>query len=147
MGFRRTHVLVVLVIAGSLAAIIVVWVAWFGSNVVTGDDMDEAERIRLALSTQAILPEIPADSKDTPRGFEVVARGRHTHVFVFRVTDSAEQDAFLNVVREVRGSVARKRIVVSFYRDAVRIEQRDPQGRITYSEGKLGELLRTETLK
>jgi hypothetical protein len=128
-------------------AIITVWVTWFTLNVVSGEDMDEAERIRLVLSPQALLPEIPDDSTDTPRGFQVVARGPNTQVFVSRVTDSREQEAFLAVVREATGRVAREPIVVTFYRDAVRIEQRDPQGLVRYSEGRLGELLRTETIR
>jgi hypothetical protein len=147
MAFRRTHVVALLVVGGLLAAIVTGWLVWFTSNVVTGEDLDEAIRIQLALSTQTLLPELPADWTEAPRGFGVYARGPHTDVVVYRVTDSREQEAFLSVVRDVRGRVARKRIVVSFFKDAIVMTQHDSQGRVTSAQGKAGDLLRTEMLK
>lgn len=113
---------------------------------ISGDDADEAGAVAAALEKRY---DFPVKSKLEPTkpavgawpGVDV------TTIVIVGVIDPAEQDKIVAIVQDIRQAVAKKPIVVRFYREEVLTTWSNPETRTRGGRSELVDLLRTVRIK
>ena len=113
---------------------------------ISGDDADEALAIAAALEKRYAFP---VKSKLDPMGRPVGADATpdSTIIYVVGVLDPVEQDKVVAILRDIRQTVAKKPIVVRFYREEVVTTWSNPETRSRGGRSELVDLLRSVRIK